>query len=517
MSRPIGRYPGAGINKTTIGDNIDYRNTNKGGYVPRQPVDWDHNISMNLRSFFKKYYDSGKVILTDDIPFKEPLRSEVRRFMISLVAYQESPRPVMPIFWLLMGATEKTFASKLKMLKRESIIYSWNANTFREPVKNSGFKPYKIYSIGDIFNYDYLIFWKTEEPSDYLYGNEDLQFNEETLSKFRSALQRILPDYVPIERDDLYYKSKITSSISYDKKRQKKAPHYQIKNDYLYFAKERDICIRSVIYVGPENIRDSVCVSPDELNTISRIEDICLDILSRMKNHIHLRDASRIEKRCLRLTKTYDHFLHRDLKKEGITKPRLLLRIILEELNKKYPEVEAFRDVGFYDRFMLLVNDNIFLPKRGHGLGMANALTTIMQLAVVEIIDDTITDIYPDFEFNFLTLNDDFVAGFKSLDDCDIFWDEEDDVLQGLGLIREPEKSFVSNYRFVIAERYYDNGMADEKISYQLRELLSPLACYNITHAKELFTSIQNLCNTELGKGVLDRISVPSRSRRLDK
>jgi hypothetical protein len=69
----------------------------------------------------------------------------------------------------------------------------------------------------------------------------------------------------------------------------------------------------------------------------------------------------------------------RDLKKEGLTKPRFILKIILDELHLRWPKLKAFEYPEFFDSFKIPGVDAV----RGHGQGMANALTTIMQIALV--------------------------------------------------------------------------------------------------------------------------------------
>jgi len=185
-------------------------------------------------------------------------------------------------------------------------------------------------------------------------------------------------------------------------------------------------------------------------------------------------------------------FIQRDIRKEGITKPRELLKAILEVLNKKYPKIEIFSFTDFYDSFSLRVNDEVFFPKRGHGLGMANSLTTLMQLGVHNMIVNRLSNDIPEISADCLCLNDDFVVGFSDDYHKDEYWDMEDVVMDQLSILRAQEKSFESEYKFVIAERYITDSGEYKKESYQRRELLYPLTCYNIVHAKEYFISAQS-------------------------
>jgi hypothetical protein len=130
----------------------------------------------------------------------------------------------------------------------------------------------------------------------------------------------------------------------------------------------------------------------------------------------------------------------RDIRKEGLTKPRILLKIMLEELKFRYPDLKAFECPEFWDSYIV---DGV-TPPRGHGLGMANALTTLMQIAIaqqaIEHSDQAINPTECDFAF----YNDDFIASFDSEEAMEIFLANEQDVFLGLGLIMNKEKSFWS-------------------------------------------------------------------------
>jgi hypothetical protein len=66
----------------------------------------------------------------------------------------------------------------------------------------------------------------------------------------------------------------------------------------------------------------------------------------------------------------------RDLTKEGLTKPRNLLKIMLECIKKRFEDFPVQPD--FFDTYCVLVDGGNVYPPRGHGLGMANELTTLM-------------------------------------------------------------------------------------------------------------------------------------------
>lgn len=475
-------------------------------WMPREKIPWTPELSIELLAFFEKVdYPFREITM---IPFKDPLRSEIRRFFISLDAYIESPHPVIPYKDILYGNTLKDYAQTLKRIKRKSFETQWRVNHFAFPEWWEEVPAYAVCDIGDIFNYSYCIFFEEEDPEDYLYGMIPVVISQESICKFKKYLSGILPDRDSFQKiEEFEVLSKLSSSIAFNKDQMKSVPHYKLKDKRLFFSKERHVCKRTVISVSPNNTRDTVLLDPSDLNTISLIDQQIMEILGKMPGHIHLRDKDRINTRLNSMFDNYKFFLQRDLQKEGITKPRELLKAILEVLHDAYPDIEIFGYTSFYDNFELLVGDEIIRPLRGHGLGMANCMTTLMQLAINEWIIDELTDDIPDMHNCILCLNDDFTAGFNSDEHVEAYWDKEDEVMNSLSLLREPTKSFQSEYCFVLAERYFTSRGEYEKISYQLREALLPLACYNITHAKSYFAAAQIYINSDLADRYLNELT----------
>jgi len=483
--------------------DINLESQNSKGYLPRGRIPWTESLCSEVLSFFQKIDYPFRY--SESIPFKGVLQGEIRRFLVSLDAYIESPNPVIPYRRILYGAAHKGFAQTLKRIKQKSIYKSWYADSFGIPDWWDEIDAYEFKDIGDIFNYNYLIFWEEDEPDDYLYGNIPVDIDSEYLECFRREVAALLP---PRDKFDMVDPSEIlfglSSSMSYDGS--KKSPHFKIKTKHLKFSKRRHPGLRSIIHVGPENIRDSVIVHIEDLNTISLIDAQMMNILSVMGDHIHLRDKNRIARKLKRFNKRHDHFLQRDFQKEGITKPRALLKVMLQELHTAYPDIEVFGYTEFYDEYDLIVEDQIHHLERGHGLGMANCLTTLMQMAIHQIVLDEMSFIKASEGIGILVLNDDFVAGFTEPEDLDEYWDAEDTVLSKLSIIRQPNKSFRTDNRFILAERYVTPSGEHEKTSYQLRELMYPLTCYNISHAKEYYNAAQIYCSSKFEHQYLSEI-----------
>lgn len=481
---------------------------NKTGYNYRSAVEWSAHKENALSKFFRlKKYPYRNYENFSGIP--EDLHSELRIFMLSLDAYIESSNPLLPINFIIAGVGDKNFAKHLKRVKQKSIMLSWDVEMFSIPEWYNDVKGYSgIIDIGQIFNYRYLIHWRNEEEvDDYLYSQIPLkQFK--FMKEFENAVNEILPErdsFNKIDPEEILFQ--ISPSVSYDKNATNKSKHYLVKPNNLTFSTERKVCHRNLIDVSPENIRDSVILDVTDLNTVSFIDAQVLEILSAMGNHIHLRDQDEIDRRFRKL-KENSYFLHRDMKKEGLTKPRQLLKIMLRVISKNYPDLGLEKFVSFYDNFVLNNNGEIIENIRGHGLGMANSLTTLMQLAIHHILKDEMVENYGISieSANLLVLNDDFVIGFDEREHVDLYWDKEDEILDGLNILRSPEKSFVANGAFTIAEMYCRYGLIHRKESYQRRELYLPLASVNIRHAKQTFISVQNFCEKDIATNILEEL-----------
>lgn len=482
----------------------DRRTDNELRWMPSEPCDWSPEISQSLLHFFLECnYPYRKIV---EIPFEDPLRSEVRRLFISLDAYMESEDRAMSDKDILYRSVEQNYAAYLKKIKRKSFIKSWGGKQFSEPEWWNDVPWYQISDIGQIFNYSYTIHWKTEDEEDYIHGM--IPVEEADMTEFKDALKRILPDEPISQIADFDILCKISSSRSFDAKTRKKGSHFEMKPKRLYFNSKRTLACRSIIDVGPANKRDSILVDPADLNTINLIDAQLSEILKKMQNHIHLKDSNEIDRRLIKLANKYTIFLQRDIKKEGITKPFHISKAVLEVIDEVYPYLNLGRFINFYNDYQILVKDEVLNMKRGHGLGMANSLTTIMNLVVHEMVTSNVIKSYINIDCSCLALNDDFVVGFESEEDAEEYWAAEDRVMSNVGLLRAVDKSFLTHSRFTIAERYFYEKWEHKKESYVLRELYLPLACSTIAQAKESFAATQvNVSHEKVDKVLSELIS----------
>lgn len=437
-----------------------------------------------FRNHFLKIADLGE------------LGSEIKRFLICLDAYIESENYLQDSKDILYYAAAGPRGSDIqKRIKRASIFKTFMTSPYERDEELEDIPAYIFKDIGQIFNYNYLPFWE-EEVDDYKYGFLPVNQTDRMLVKFRDVIRDILPDDVSvINKREILLESSGSGCLVKERngifKKSKKFLQKQFTND---FSKSIGTCLRTVVPVGPQSWRDTVMLTTNASNKVTYIDRQLMEVLKKLPMHIHLKSNRDIRRRISKFGKKYHFFVHRDMKKEGITKPRTLLKIMLEELNRKYPEMEAFHDTDFYEDFQLMVDHEIKSPERGHGLGMANSLTTLMNIAIylisIGLDDDDLEPIQE--EASSLSLNDDFVAGFETEEDSYAYQDRELRVMTELDILFAPKKSFCSYEKFVIAEEYWPRPLS-RKESYKRAEVLNVLGCTNIVHAKALTNSLVSI------------------------
>jgi hypothetical protein len=457
----------------------------------RQPVEYNNQYYGAILRF-SELQQPYRYHLFDITTGDDLIDAELRRFSIALDAYAESNNPLIDIKYLWhLAALGPEGAVILKRIKRASILKTFETALYESDPELLKCPAYVFTDIGQIFNYAYLPFWIEPDDKDYLEGFTSLDQDSEYLEKFRNTIKEILPDDIEeILPEEILMINKGTSCF-HPTKKGNTSPYWKVKESKNSMGNSIGPCLRCVIPKGPQDTRDAVITSVEASNRITWMDRQLMEVLSHMGQHIHLKSQREIQKRISRLGKKFQFYVHRDIKKEGITKPRTLLKIMLEELDKKYhSKTKAFECHSFYDSFCLQLEAETVFPVRGHGLGMANSLTTLMNIAIytLAVEEDNVGEVIQG-KGESLSLNDDFVAAFETEEDSFAYQDKEQYVMAKLGIIFAPKKSFPSQNKFVIAEEYWPRSLS-KKESYKRAEVLNTFACMNIMHAKELCNSV---------------------------
>jgi hypothetical protein len=228
---------------------------------------------------------------------------------------------------------------------------------------------------------------------------------------------------------------------------------------------------RSIVQVGPANTRDSIILPSDTLNTVSLIEKQMHHIVKHFPENMMIDNPAEMEAKLSRLDFKFPSKYCRDITKEGITKPRNLIQIILEEGHLRFPDMIAF-DPAFKTYSDLTIIDfdgKLLKPTRGHGLGMANSLTTFMQIAVFRLIVERMTLETPEKSLFGAFYNDDATIFSADKDILAAYIDFEEDVFYELSLIRNPKKSFWGGYQFFFLRFIFLRSTIEKILMYSSR------------------------------------------------
>lgn len=466
-------------------------------WTPPSVMEWEPDYEWILHGFFCSCRYPFRN--SDMSGLSEPLKSGIYRFFLALDGYLEQKNPKLSHTEILLGvSTGPNYATYLKRLRWKAFLTTSGGIPQEYPDWWNEIPAISVNDIGEIFNYQYLPHWK-EDIDDYKEGLDPLKQDDSVLRDFRNTLMEILPEELPCEiidpREILLELSGSTSSLLNGTK----VSNWEGKQSENYMGNHIGTGIRTVVQVHPEGARDTVILSIPASNTVKWIERQTAMFLEDFQESLQIKSEDSLRKNLNEFYENHTWFLERDLKKEGIKKPRTLLKIMLEVLHEKYPQVGAWGNPSFYDNFSLLVDGEKIYPPRGHGLGMANSLTTLMQIVIHYQVLNSEQGLQCEFRdhISMRALNDDNVSGFQTLSDLEIYWDAETEIMEGLDLTVSPSKSRKTPYGFCVIERYYSifHPFISKKESYKRRELLNTLACVNITHAKDIFISAAYSCH----------------------
>jgi hypothetical protein len=166
---------------------------------------------------------------------------------------------------------------------------------------------------------------------------------------------------------------------------------------------------------------------------------------------------------------------------------------MLEELHLRFPKADAFSCPWFFDTWKFELDGIEYNTKRGHGLGMANALTTLMQIIIEEMNSSRMendTGLVNSF-YN----NDDAASVFKDEEDARRYQIIDDNTCTSLGLAYKPKSTFFCRQHLVFCENYVsvDEGI-NNKNTFAYMSLGILMKAINGSHARDLCLSL-NLRN----------------------
>lgn len=459
--------------------------------LKRTPIQWSAYKGMEVFDIFSRI--SYPYRLHKDILLKEGYGSELLLFAISMDAYIECKYYLQPSQIIYLATIGPRGAKILKQLRKAAFVKKicgvfFSDESFEPEVER--LMPPHLDDIDSIFNYRYLPMWEEEVEDLVEYSYIPIRTNDEVITLFRETLSGLLKGIKP-EKEDRSLEILLQSSRSKSLESGKKIFNFERSQKSLSpknFSQEIGTCQRAIIPVYPGGFRDTVILEWRALNTVKYIEDRVRRILKNLPNQNYTDGAEFFVKSVKRFLRNSGTFVCRDIKKEGLTKPRYLLKIMLEELSKIDDNLLPF--INFYESFEI---EGFEKPKRGHGQGMANSLTTIMQITICEMVNSILAERGFNETVRSLNYNDDNVS-LVPTEILDEFWDIEGYIMDGLGILRSDQKSFHSTQGFIYCEMYMSPfyPKLNDKNVVQRRNMLYTLLWEYPHEAKEYLSSMGN-------------------------
>jgi len=216
-------------------------------------------------------------------------------------------------------------------------------------------------------------------------------------------------------------------------------------------------CRRSVVHVGPANVRDAIILEPDSLYTISVLDSLIMQIIRPLKESAMVTDggtmSARIDFMFRRVTDGYYSYV-RDIDKCGLTMNPELIDIIREWAEERYPD-HPFNYLSIYQNMRINFSKTDVpdwrRPLRGHGLGMANAITTLIQIVLFKLaikrepaLEESVWGIF---------FNDDSLVCSK-FDQTKLFYETDLKILSDYQILVKKTKSGIIRDGAVFCEQY---------------------------------------------------------------
>jgi hypothetical protein len=451
------------------------------------PIPFSKELARTLHAELIKNYDKDLrfVIVPDYI--KDIVGNEFKRWLCALEAYRQSPNPVLPFNWLVDGILIKDFAEDLKKIRLKSILESTGNQLLEYPEGYHSWTSYKIQEVGDVFNYNYWFNWEMEPEDDITqYGFKDIsKITTEDCNLFKEILFDLLPDDIEEVLEEEVLLNLSNSSSLVENSSSTEVKYKQQERDGLRFSKQPLTGKAVWVQTAPATGRNALILSVPQSNSVRLIEKQVALIARKCPFSQYIADPIEFEKNLESFNKRNRFFFNRDIEKDGITKPRELIKLTLDVLESKYPGFAAWKYRGIFSDLFVWINSEKVNPPRGVGLGFSAALTTLIQAAIFRIIFDEASE--KDFiaeEIDAIFYHDDATIGFKSKADMYAYLDYEDQVFQRYQLIRKAKKSHYGRLSIHCEIYHHSVMLINEKISYKLTELYNLFSRQNIVDAK---------------------------------
>jgi len=435
------------------------------------------------------------------------VKNELKRTICALHGYYSSSNPVLSKGYFTRGIKDINFAAWLKKVRTYSLIYSTRSTFVEWPSDWDDTDAWLIQDIGDVFNYKYWFFWEEKPAMDWLVYHfiPTKAIDPDDMIEFKQVVRELIAplNVEKVEPEEILLSN--SSSGTWSDLKKKKGKVWEVKqteNSFSSTALEGHI---TYAYKGPLEIRECITLSIAQSNSVRLIDKQVQAVVERLQDSIHIRDPDVFDEKIAKFFDENEFFYNRDLTKEGMTKPRELCIAMLDVLQEKWPDFPAWKYKTIYSD-LHITDDKTGVRRhcdRGHGLGMANALTTLMQVTIFNLIkkDDIFGRLSEDFSALFL--NDDGSIASNNLQNLETYSDLEAAELERFDLLPKDTKTWYGKTG-VICERY--KGKYNKKESYCKYIHRIPFAACNIVHAKSMVNLVHDLRWGEVEEGLLQTL-----------
>jgi hypothetical protein len=490
------------------------RAVDQGFDLAESPIEYTENISQTIENlvFREKSFPAHMRTVPTDLPIN--IRSSIRKMHLLIDAYHTCHEDLFVIEDFIHksigGGFE--FTSWLKKFRLEVFVKFFHGEFLFQREKET--KRYRdLKDISQVPPYQYLINWKEPDSKDIEYSLIPTKINNRNKMSYKRAARDLVSEISEsevraISEEEIFFTANdskclvgdpVTGSSELKWKERSNLSSYRYDDTPL---KGR----RCLIQVGPGNLRDGVLLTIQQSNSVRIIEKQVWEIVKQVPGSAMTNSNSKLKASLKRFFDDSFYYLSRDFKKEGWTKPLELLNLLLDVLEQKFPSFPAWKHRGIFSDHISVYdkeNKHLYETKRGHGIGFANALTTLHSLTVYILTMQRVDySVFNQDVNHALAWNDDFVARFPSEEAAIEYYNTEGEVFSDLSLIRKDEACFYGMGFFHFLENYYARGRFNNKKVYKTFLVYQAMLCHNIVLAKAYVCSISSM----IEKPILDRV-----------
>jgi len=477
-SEDQGYLPSADMVGTWIEvESLDYIQGKNDGWI--KPVHVEFNARHPLRELAYSYSRRTPREWAFD-PLKkveEPWRSNLHSFFVDLYSYSLAvPRERRPISIETIFTRSMTegpaFAKWLDGAKADILGKYSDRKYFNNEiaVEYEMLQRPVVLTAGDIYRSNFLFYWKPPRESVSLYSMDNVCQDRKMLDFFTDLCRQFVSKLPKIE--EIGYKSLLKSSSK---------GTFSGINALQKFSRPAEYRGRSRIAFVDRELKCARTACVEDIDSVIRIRWIEINLSTMLRDKRNGMKMRPMDIRS-RMKKNLFYSYCRDFKKEGLTKPRNLIRIMLREL-KESTGFASFDCENFFDEWVVEEGDKVYKTLRGHGLGMANSLTTMMQI----ILEEMVSKICNVAVVDSLYCNDDAWISLKSDADARNYSGTDRFVCEQLGLKFKEKASFVAKGEGVFCEQYVRQGdqSYSDKESHHYMAFYNLIKCANVADAKE--------------------------------